>query len=173
MSASTTAGFNTLNIGGLKEPTIILVIFLMIFGSSPSGTGGGIKSTTFAALTALLINTFKGKTFVTLWKREIPPKRIQLANAMFTYYITVLAIAVFFLSLFDHNLFLPIIFEAASALCTAGLSMGITSSLTVFGKMIIILLMFMGRVGILAFGFAIMTQKPEPIKYKQDNELIL
>lgn len=172
MSSSTTVGFSTIDLGTLQEPTLILLLSLMLFGASPSGTGGGVKSTTFAALMALVLNTMKGRTFVSLWKREIPTKRLQLATAMFTYYMVVLTVAIFFLSLFDHSPFLSVVFEAAATLGTVGLSTGITPDLTVIGKSISILLMFMGRVGILMFGFAIMSQRHEPIKYKRDNELV-
>ncbi|NNM44072.1 MAG: potassium transporter KtrB, partial [Chlamydiae bacterium] len=161
MTASTTVGFNTLDIGGLSVATIILLIFLMVFGASPSGTGGGLKSTTFVALVGLVKSTLKGQNHVSFWKREIPDKRLQLATAIFSYYILVMTISVFFLVIVESKPLLPLVFEAASALGTVGLSMGITSSLTEVGKILIALLMFMGKMGILTFGIALASKMKE------------
>jgi len=172
MSASTTVGLNTLDIGGLKEGTLVLLISLMVFGASPSGTGGGLKSTTFAALVGLVKSTVTGKNIVSFWNREIPPKRLRLATATFAYYAFVLTFSVFLLSLLENKRFVSIVFEAASALGTVGLSMGITSSLTDWGKLIITFLMFMGRVGILTFGIAISVQLKEEEEFQKDNELV-
>ncbi len=172
MTASTTVGFNTLHIGSLTNTSIVLLIFLMVFGASPSGTGGGLKSTTFAALVGLVKSTITGRHVVSFWKREIPLRRLRLATATFAYYSFVIAFAMFFLTLFENKPFLPLVFEAASALGTAGLSMGITADLTSLGKILIIFLMVMGRVGILTFGIAISAQHPEEQEYRKDNELV-
>ena len=173
MSASTTVGYNTLDIGSLSTANIILLLFLMVFGASPSGTGGGLKSTTFSALFSLAKCTLLNKDKISLLHREIPPKRIQLASASFAYYSFVMVTFVFLLVIVEHKPFLPVVFEAASALSTAGLSMGITSDLTQYGKLLISLLMLMGRVGILTFGIAL-SAKTNGVKeeYKKDNELV-
>ncbi len=169
MTASTTVGFNTLDIGSLKTSTIVLLLFLMVFGASPSGTGGGLKSTTFAALVGLVKSTVSGKGIVSFWKREIPLKRVRLATATFAYYMFVLTIAIFCLAISENKPFLPMLFEIASALGTVGLSMGITSELTEFGKFFISFLMLMGRVGILTFGVALSVQEKDVEKYQKEH----
>jgi trk system potassium uptake protein len=173
MTANTTVGYNTLDIGNLTRSTVILLIFFMVFGSSPSGTGGGLKSTTFVALVGLVKSTITNHHTVSFWKREIPPKRVQLATAIFGYYMFVLSISVFILTISESSKsFLPILFEAASALGTVGLSMGLTSDLSSFGKVLIALLMLMGRVGILTFGIALSVKRKEVDHYEKDNELV-
>lgn len=174
MTSSTTAGFNTIPIGSVSYSAIILLLFLMTFGSSPSGTGGGLKSTTFAALLGHVKSTLNGKDHTTFWQHEIAPKRMQIATSSFIYYLFVLATTLFFLTIWEDKPFLPLLFEAASALTTCGLSMGITSELSNFGKSLIILLMFMGRVGILTFGIAItMPHRPwKKEKEESDHDLV-
>ncbi len=172
MTASTTAGYNSLDIGTLTEASIILLTFLMVFGASPAGTGGGLKSTAFVTLVGLVITTISGRNVVSFWKREISNKRVQLATATLGYYLFVLTFSVFLLTIFENKPFLRVLFEAASALGTVGLSMGITSDLTTFGKLMISVLMLMGRVGILTFGIALSVQKKDEVVYKKDNELV-
>ncbi len=157
MSATTTAGFNTLDLSILSHSSIVLLIFLMVFGASPSGTGGGLKSTTFTVLVGLIKSTFTGENVVRVHKEIVPVKRVQLATATFTYYIFVLTTSTFFLVALEDQSFLAIFFEAASALGTIGLSLGITSDLTPPSKVFITLLMFMGRIGILTFGLSLIS----------------
>ena len=173
MSASTTAGFNTLHIEDLTHASIILLFFLIFFGSSPSGTGGGLKSTTFSALVALVKSTLQGKDSVTLWQRKIGLKPLRWATSSFTFYMFVVLCAVFFLDLTENKDFLPILFESASAMGTVGLSMGITSDLTSWGKGIICLLMLMGRSGVLTFAIAILNEKKEDTKFIKEGELVV
>ena len=170
ISAATTTGFNTVDIGHLKEPTLVLLFFLMVFGASPSGTGGGLKNNTFSALVGLVKSTIKGREAVSFWLREIPPKRLQIATATLAYYGFVLIFAVFWLSVVEEKGFLSLLFEAASALGATGLSMGITADLTALGKGIICLLMLMGRVGILSFGLAISRHEKKKKLHTQDEE---
>lgn len=172
MTAGTTVGFNTIPISSLSASVIMLLYFLMIFGASPSGTGGGLKSTTLAALWGLMRSTLKGRDKVRYQKREISPERLQMATASFVFYMGVLFIAMIFLLATEAGGFEAILFEAISALGTVGLSMGITGDLTNIGKLIIILLMFMGRVGILTFGIAV-SMRDESREEESDNDLIM
>jgi trk system potassium uptake protein len=157
MSATTTAGFNTLDLNVLSHSSIVLLIFLMVFGASPSGTGGGLKSTTFTVLLGLIKSTFTGQHAVRVHSEIVSVKRVQLSTATFTYYIFLLATSTFFLVAMEDQHFLAIFFEAASALGTIGLSLGITSELTEPSKVFISLLMFMGRIGILTFGLSLVS----------------
>ncbi len=172
MTAGTTVGFNTIPIGALSASVIMLLYFLMIFGASPSGTGGGLKSTTLAALWGLMRSTLKGRDTIRYQKREISPERLQLATASFVFYMGILFISMMLLLAIESGGFEAILFEAISALGTVGLSMGITADLTNIGKLIIILLMFMGRVGILTFGIAVSIHD-ESREEEKDNDLIM
>ena len=163
MTAMTTVGFNTVPIGGLTHSAFFLVILLMIVGASPSGTGGGIKSTTVTAVYAQMISVLKGNIKVTFQNRIIPSHRLVTASANFAFYILFLCGGVYLLLLTEPFPFSQVIFEATSALGTVGLSAGITSSLSALGKIIIIFLMFAGRVGPLSVGTALFTSKDKKI----------
>jgi Trk-type K+ transport systems, membrane components len=171
MSAMTTTGFNTVDIGTLTPAILILLAFLSTFGSSPSGTGGGLKNTAFASLVAFVKSTLKGKP-TTLWHHIIPKGRVKIATVAFIYYVFCLSITLFFLSLSEHQPSLDIFFEAANALNNSGLSTGLTEKLSSIGKILIALLMLMGRVGVLTFGVAISSQKKETAVLSKKTELI-
>ena len=155
MTSLTTVGFNTIPIGALSQASLFLLIMLMVIGASPSGTGGGLKTTTFSALFGVIRSSFMGQETVTFWRKEIPQERIRVAIASFGFYMTTLIGGCFLLALTETFPFESIVFEAASALGTVGLSTGITATLSPIGKLIIIVLMFCGRLGPLAFGIAL------------------
>lgn len=171
VSAVTTTGFNTVDIGTLSAPILILMAFLSTFGSSPSGTGGGLKNTTFATLISFVKNTLKDLP-TTLWHHAISINRIKIATVAFIYYVLSISFALFLLSIFEKHPILDIFFEAANALNNSGLSTGITPQLTIFGKVFIALLMLMGRVGVLTFGVAISSQKDEKVFTPKKADLI-
>jgi len=172
MSACTTAGFNTLEVSSLFPPNVLILLFLFTFGASPSGTAGGLKNTTFSTLAGLVNSTLKGRSKIHFWRREIPAKILQMATSSFAYYMFLIILSAFILVWLEKLPLESILFETASALSTAGLTMGINSGLTDSGKILISLLMFMGRVGILTFGFAIALKEGTPT-LEADNELIL
>ncbi|WP_231959463.1 TrkH family potassium uptake protein [Nonlabens sp. Hel1_33_55] len=155
MSAMTTVGFNTIDFGGFILPTAMVTILLMYIGASPSGTSGGLKITTFVATVAYLRSKLKNSVEVMFFNRQIPDERVSVAVSTFIFYF-MLSFAGIFLLTFSETISLEMIsFEVLSALGTVGLSMGITGSLTMFGKIVIICLMFIGRLGVLTFGLAI------------------
>jgi trk system potassium uptake protein TrkH len=172
MSASTTVGFNTLSIGELSHSTILLLIFLMIFGASPAGTGGGLKSTTFSALVGLVKSTVRGSDTIYFFDRPISPKRIQIATATLAYYFFILGTSVYVLTLLEPFDTIELLFETASALGTVGLTMGVTPKFTELSKVIVASLMLIGRVGILSFGIAI-SVKPETEEELKDTDLAI
>lgn len=173
MTASTTVGFNTLDIGALSKSTLVVLTFAMMFGASPSGTGGGLKSTTLSALLGLVKSMLKGRDSVRFWKREIPESKLHSAVASFVYYIFMLFAFLFLLTALHPELdFLKILFEAVSALGTVGISMGITSSFGFSAKVLIVILMIMGRVGILSFGIAL-SSNDESREEEKDNDLVI
>lgn len=156
MTAITTVGFNTIPIAKLSIATLFLTNIFMIVGASPSGTGGGVKSTTVSAVIAVLKSVFKKDTEIRSKGKIIPYERVMHAVCSLTFYIFILFLGIFLISLTDSNLgFHNIFFEAASALGTVGLSTGITSLFSPLGKICIILLMFIGRLGPISFGIVL------------------
>lgn len=155
MTAMTTVGFDTISIGGLSKASLLIIIILMIIGASPSGTGGGLKSTTFSAILGIMRSAMRGEKEVRFWGKVIPLERLWTAVAGLGFYLLALLIGTFLLLLTENFSFLELVFEASSALGTVGLSMGITAALSDVGKIVIILLMFCGRLGPLTFSIAL------------------
>ena len=168
MSAMTTVGFNTITIGELSLPIILLLTFLMYIGASPSGTAGGMKITTLTAMFSVLKSRLFGQKKITFLNRIIPVERIYVATSTFMLYTTLIFLFSFLLSYTEVFSFEKLLFEVASALGTVGLSMGITSDLSNLGKLLIIVLMFIGRIGVLTFGFALLKQNKLK-KYRPDD----
>jgi len=155
MAAMTTVGFNTIPIGALSRASLFLLTMLMVIGASPSGTGGGLKTTTFTAIFGVMKSVLLGREQVTFWGKTIPQGRVWLAVATLGFYTVALTFGSYLLSLTDPFDFEALFFEAASALGTVGLSTGITAQLSALGKFLVTTLMFLGRVGPLAFGLAL------------------
>ncbi len=157
-----TAGFNTVNYDQLSNPSLFLTIVLMIIGGSPGSTAGGLKTTTVALLLLVLWSRLKGRDHVSFMGRTIPDETLQRATGLTIGGLSILAVAVFLLSMTELPVqgpaeragFLRLVFEAHSAFGTVGLSMGVTSKLTKMGRLIIVALMYLGRVGPLAVASA-------------------
>ena len=160
-----TAGFNTMSFGGgehdmaLQNSTIILCIFLMFIGACPGSTGGGIKSSTFYLIARSSFASIKGQERIEIGRRTIPNDLVRKAYSIFMFATTYNIIAIFLLTITESGneniTILQIVFEQVSAFATAGLSMGITSDLSAFGKIIIIISMYIGRVGTLTLALAL------------------
>ncbi len=155
ITAHTTVGFNTIGLAEISKGSVLLLIVLMIVGSSPSGTGGGLKITTATAIFGVMRSAARGDTEVRFWGRVIPLERVWTAVAGLGFYVTALIIGAYLLEMTESAPFEKVFLEVASALGTVGLSMGITSSLSVLGKLLIVLMMFCGRVGPLTIGMAL------------------
>lgn len=174
-----TAGFNTLNIGALATPTLCILIFLMFIGASPGSTGGGIKTGTFGILLATLSSMIKNRDRVSIFKRTIPKEVVRKALVVLLLSLGWIFIAVILLSAVEYkrapaadNFFLRILFEIISAFGTVGLSTGITSTLSVFGKIIVVITMFAGRIGPLTMALAI-ALKRDRAAYTYPEEKIM
>ncbi|MCR8826748.1 TrkH family potassium uptake protein [Pseudosulfitobacter koreensis] len=173
MSASTTVGFNTVSISGISQAVLMVLMVLMVVGASPAGTGGGLKTTSFAALLGLVRSTLKGREAVRFFKRRVSDEKLKTATASLAYYAGLCALAMFLLLLTDAaQPFEALLFEAVSAMGTVGLSTGITGDLSDLGKLVVIVLMTAGRVGILTFGMALATHD-ESRAEEQDDNLVL
>lgn len=169
MSASTTAGFNTVSIGTLSTTSLAVLIAAMVIGASPSGTGGGIKTTSISVLLGIVGSVMRGQfKQITFLNKTIPFNRVFTAVAATTTYMFTLIIAVYLLTLTEHFSFMEICFEAASALGTVGLSMGITPDISNAGKIILSLTMFLGRVGPLSIGIAFFKSSSHVVNCKSD-----
>lgn len=162
MTSITTVGFNTIPIGEISQASLFLIVLLMIVGASPAGTGGGLKTTTFTALFGVIRSSIFGREKVTFWGKEIPEERIRVAIASLGFYAGALILGCYLLALTESQPFEGLLFESASALGTVGLSTGITAQLTPIGKLILIGLMFIGRLGPLAFGIALFFPPGKP-----------
>lgn len=181
---SRTAGFNTLDTASLSNPTLLFVIFLMFVGACPGSTAGGIKIHTLFSVAALVRNKMRGLGMSSLFKRKISPAIVDRAITIFISAFLIVLVAVFLLQITENNSishlkvnpkegFLDTLFEAVSAFGTVGLSTGITSSLSTGGKVIIIFLMFAGRIGPLTLGIALQMRQKRNIVYEFPNEEIV
>ncbi|MDQ0879830.1 TrkH family potassium uptake protein [Peribacillus sp. V2I11] len=149
MSSNTrSGGLTTMNVSDFSEPTLLLMSILMFIGASPSSVGGGIRTTTLAIMILFLWNFMRGRRSVKVFKREIHPDDIRKATAVMIMGSLLCIIAVFILSITENFTLMQIIFEVCSAFGSVGLSMGITPELSNTGKIVIMIIMFIGRVGI-------------------------
>ncbi|PTX58992.1 trk system potassium uptake protein TrkH [Kordia periserrulae] len=159
MTAMTTVGFNTISTGNLSMPILTFVVFLMYIGASPSGTAGGLKITTLTAMLSVLKSRLFGQKRISFLNRTIPFERLYVATSTFILYTITIFFFTFLLTYSEPFEFEKILFEVASSLGTVGLSTGITGELSAVGKFLVIILMFVGRVGVLTFGFALLERK--------------
>lgn len=165
-----TAGFNTVNIGSMLAPTLIITMFLMFIGASPGGTGGGIKTTTFAVLIGTIRATLKGLKDTVMFRRRIPHETVRRAFTITTLAVFVVVGSALLLEYTDRFSLMESAFEVFSAFGTVGLSMGITPKLSSIGKIIIIIVMFIGRVGPLSLALSLLIQHKEPrIEYPKEH----
>ncbi len=165
-----TAGFNTINMRSLNPATLFFLTLLMFIGASPGSTAGGIKTTTFAAVTAGGISTLRGRSQVTIFKRRLSESLIHRALTITMTAIVIVIFSTTGVLIFEKCSLVEALFESISAFGTVGLSTGITSSLTTASKIILILTMFIGRIGIstLAVAIAIRGSK-DKISYPEDT----
>lgn len=173
MSAMTTVGYNTVNVGALMPLSLFVLTLIMYVGASPSGTGGGLKSTTVSAVFAYIKTRLGLRREVTLAGRRIPSYRIDDALTIFVFYTVVLFLGTYLLTMTQSSEsgFLPLMFEAASALGTVGLSSGVCGMLTLSGKLILVAMMFVGRVGVVTIGNAMLMRMQRADKCGRDDDL--
>ncbi len=169
-----TAGFNTVDIGQLTTSSALLLMLLMFIGASPGSTGGGIKTTTLGILVASFISIIRGKNRIELFKRSISFTILNRALVVFAFAISFIMFSTFLLSLTEKANFLNLLFEEISAFGTVGLSRGITAGLSSWGKMVIIISMFVGRVGVLTLAFAITTPREHlRVEYPEERNVMV
>ncbi len=177
-----TAGFNSLDLNLLELPSLFLLIVLMFVGASPGSCGGGIKTTSLALLFAILKSRLQGNTHTNIFRRTIPEELTTRALTLVMLAVLVCGIAIFALlavqgyglpATESRGAFMAYVFEAVSAFATVGLSLGVTPHLLPLGKLIVIGLMFIGRVGILTLAFAFIRRaKQGSVVYSQEQVMI-
>jgi trk system potassium uptake protein TrkH len=169
-----TAGFNTIDIGKMTSAGLFITIGLMFIGASPSGTGGGIKTTTLSILINTTKSVLRGKEEVIFYRREVPSSLILKAiSVAFGSLLTVILMTII-ISISNPEIeLIAILFEVVSAFATVGLSTGITSSLSVIAKLALVFTMYVGRVGVLLLMSAIVGEiRPSRIEYPEENLLV-
>ncbi len=165
-----TAGFNTIDLSRLSSASILISLVLMFIGASPGSTGGGIKTTTFAVLILSLTSMLKGKKDLSTFNRKISLDNYREATSLITLAAVLVITVIFILMLIEPFSFEKIAFEAFSAFGTVGLSMGITSSLSFPGKLLITLLMYIGRIGPLTIIYALsISRRQTNIEFAEEK----
>ncbi len=162
-----TAGFNTIDISQFRAVTLFIAVLFMFIGASPSSTGGGIKTTTIAVLVLSIKSMFQSGDRVEIYKRTIPTQTMLQSISIFMFSLSFLVCFVMLLVATQPFPFLNILFEATSALGTVGLSTGITSKLDDIGKLLIIMLMYAGRVGPVSVALAIRESRKVNVSYPE------
>lgn len=154
-----TAGFNVVNTGALSVPSLMIILLLMYVGASPGSTGGGIKTTTFGVATLNIFSTARGRRRIEFFGREISNLSLRRAFAAIVLSLIFLGLSISVVSSLepDQNL-LPVAFECFSAFSTVGLSMGITSELSNTTRIVLVFVMFVGRVSALTLLVGILRQ---------------
>lgn len=166
-----TAGFNTIDMAGLSFPAIMLVILLMWIGASPQSTGGGIKTSTFAIATLNILSLAKGKNRIEVFRREISELSVRRAFATIALSLIVIGTGIILLAVFEPGMDLRnIAFECFSAYSTVGLSLGITAGMSTGSKLVLIVVMFVGRVSMLTIVIAVFRKvRQKNYRYPQEE----
>ncbi|KIH69954.1 TrkH family potassium uptake protein [Salinicoccus roseus] len=166
-----TAGFNTVDIGSLNDSTATFMLLLMFIGAGSASTGGGIKLTSFLILVLCVLPLLQQKSRINIGARSIKAEVIFRALAISILSVLLIFSATFILTLTEKAPFIEIVFEVFSAFGTVGLSMGVTSDLSTLGKIVLVLVMFFGKLGPLNLAFSLAKPKPEKIKYPSEDIL--
>ncbi|WNQ12651.1 TrkH family potassium uptake protein [Paenibacillus aurantius] len=160
-----TAGANTIDVAGMRQATQFFTVILMFIGASPGSTGGGVKTTTFTILIGAMIAMIRGKEDIVLFRNRLAKDRIYKAITLTFFALFLVVFVTMLLSTTEDYFFLKILFEVTSAFGTVGLSMGLTPDLSTIGKILIALMMFIGRLGPLTLAYAL-GPRPEKELYR-------
>ena len=173
-----TAGFNTLDMAALTNGSLFLLLLFMFIGASPGSTGGGIKTTTFAIVLSMIKARMRNQEQVQIYKRGVPESTISKAIGITFAAIVVLGVLSMLLLIVENpehtqihqrTLFIDLVFEAFSAIGTVGLSMGITPLLSTTAKFLIIILMYIGRIGPVTLTIALAGVHTRNLRFAEDN----
>lgn len=168
-----TAGFSTVDIGSMREGTLLIIILLMYIGASPSSTGGGIKTTTAGIIAASVLGFIRGKKEVELFHRHVAQASITKAVTIAAISAGLIMAVTLAMTLTEQVSLINILFEVTSAFGTVGLSTGITPGLSPAGKMMIIFTMFAGRVGTLTLVLSLALRKQNGKLHYPEGKVII
>ena len=167
-----TAGFTTVAVNNWTEPFIFLMIMMMFIGASPGSVGGGIKTTTVGTILWAIWAMARGKKEVVLWEREIAPESVTKAFTVAVIAMLLVSFSTLIIMVIEKLPFMPVLFEVVSAMATVGLSMGITEELSPFGQVLLTILMFVGRIGVLSLVIFLAKQEQRRLRYLKEDILI-
>lgn len=168
-----TAGFNTIDIGQMTLSSLVFMMALMFIGASSGSTGGGIKVTTFAIIMLAFWSVLTNREDVNIFRRRISWRLVNKSLSIAVTAIIFIFIIFFLLTFTEKAPMEKILFETISAFGTVGLSAGLTGDLSPLGKILITILMFIGRIGPLTMAFALMSNRPESkVRYAEEKILI-
>jgi Trk-type K+ transport system membrane component len=169
-----TAGFNTFSMDALAKPSIVIMIFLMWVGASPVSTGGGIKTSTFAIAMLNMIRIIRGKNHIEIHHYEIHEYSVNKAFAIIALSLIIISIGSFGIFLIDGQYgMLRVVFECFSAFGTVGLSMNLTPLLSDGSKIILITLMYMGRMGTITLLLSLSKTSANQSLYRYPKENLI
>lgn len=166
-------GVTTVDIAEFRQATQFFIIILMFIGASPGSTGGGIKTTTFAVLVGAVLSMVRGKEDVVLFHFRLAQERVYKAVTVTLFCIGIVMLGTMVLATTEDAAFLKILFEATSAFGTVGLSMGLTGELSMAGKLTIIFLMFIGRLGPLTLTYALGPKAGRQLYRHAEGKIII
>ncbi|MBN2401183.1 MAG: Trk family potassium uptake protein [Spirochaetes bacterium] len=178
---SRTAGFNTIDLYSFSIPSIFVIVGLMFIGASPSSCGGGIKTSTIAVVLAFIRSRINGQKNINLFHNTLPFNVISKAIVIVVFGISTVVFFSFLISIFEISntsfsdngtRFIQIFFEVVSAFGTVGLSTGITPELSFVSRVLLVILMLMGRVGPLTIALSIGSKEAVDIRYVEDTIII-
>jgi trk system potassium uptake protein len=168
-----TAGFNTVDIGNLHNSTLLIMMILMFIGGSPGSTAGGIKTTTFAILTFIMLLGKNNFEDVTASNKTLPKNIVYQALLVLLFSFVIVFFSIIFLTIFEPGtIFIKLLFEVFSAFGTVGLSTGITEGFTSSSKWVLMVTMFAGRIGSITIFSIFMNRNPGAIKYAEERILV-
>ncbi len=168
-----TAGFQTIPQEGLTEASSLLALLIMFIGGSPSGTAGGVKTVTIMILILSMMAAVRGDNEVTAFHRKITDNYVRRAVAVIVVSVIAVLIVCMALSITEDAQFLDILFESVSAIATVGLTRGMTSTLTILGKLIVIFAMYLGRLGPITMALAFNAKRYEGKKTMAEGKVII
>ena len=154
----------------MRDPTLVVQTVLMFIGTAPTSTGGGIKVTTLALVFLILVSQIRGQDRITLFWRDLPRALVARALAVLALASLLVLLSTLALMISDGLALLPALFEITSAFGTVGLSLDVTPELSTFGKVLVALVMFLGRVGPITFVVSLAArQHPPTYKYPRED----
>ena len=162
-----TAGFNSVDMSGIHDSTSLVVILLMLVGGGSTSTAGGVKVTSFLVLLLTVAAFFRRRLTLRIFNRSIGFESVFRVMALTAISMLIVLTGIFIISISHDGAIFNLVFEVASAFGTVGLTRGATAELDTVGRLVIIVIMFIGRVGPLTLGFVLATRVVPRVRYPE------